>query len=669
MLKDFVYAHDYPYTNFHEMNLDWILEQMIELRSDMRNFVNQNTIKYADPIQWNITTQYEANTVVIEPNSGNAYISSEPVPAGVAISNEDYWSVIGNFSVLYESIKESIAAADDGSNITATEARAEGSLLWLNSKLYKVLSDISVGALYITSGTGQNLQEVTIEELIDSIITDVDDKIEELIDSIITDVDDKIEAIDDKIEAIDDKIEAIDDKMITPLMYGAAGDGVTDDTIAIQSTFNEGGGVIDLQNKTYLIGSVNIPDNIKVQNGKLLFNAAAESLIGNDKENITFSNVTIETAYREGTDANNIITWFPFEFIDSSNIRIVDCTLICRDCRAFGFINCNNVIISACHFVNVEGTGLTTVRCRDVIISNCHFAGENQHDRSWHMLDTYGKGGYVRGIIIEGCIFDKVHGCCIQFTSTPGQYNIIGAIVRNCEMINTGECCMKVDGVQAHVSIEGCLFDTTNYFGDSTSGYAISLGGQSGTAYDVAVRNSVIRNMTGYVISFSDTSAADRFELTDCNIEGCFRLGTTHDGSVRHLTISRNHISRTKIYFVDRTGTILSGSTRTICDNYFENFNDTTQLYLNAHYVLALNNVFYGSNAQDGSGVFDIGSCRDANISNNIFYCDSGMTNKYIVKARSIGRLFCNGNIVNAADGTVQDPSNVTTLYKYTITP
>lgn len=160
------FEHDYPYTNFHELNLNWILRQMIELRSDMRNFVNQNTIKYADPIQWNITTQYEGNTVVIEPISGNAYISSQPVPAGVPISNTDYWSVIGNFSILYESIKASIAAADDGSNINATETRAEGSLLWLNSKLYKVLSDISIGALYITSGTGQNLEEVTIEELL-----------------------------------------------------------------------------------------------------------------------------------------------------------------------------------------------------------------------------------------------------------------------------------------------------------------------------------------------------------------------------------------------------------------------------------------------------------------------------------------------------------------------
>ena len=33
------------------------------------DFVNLNTIKYADPIQWNITKQYETNTVVIDGNT------------------------------------------------------------------------------------------------------------------------------------------------------------------------------------------------------------------------------------------------------------------------------------------------------------------------------------------------------------------------------------------------------------------------------------------------------------------------------------------------------------------------------------------------------------------------------------------------------------------------
>ena len=76
-----LYAH-WPYTNFHELNLTWLLRRMKELTETVKNFVALNAIKYADPIQWDITTQYETNTVVINPIDGTAYISSQPVPAG-----------------------------------------------------------------------------------------------------------------------------------------------------------------------------------------------------------------------------------------------------------------------------------------------------------------------------------------------------------------------------------------------------------------------------------------------------------------------------------------------------------------------------------------------------------------------------------------------------------
>ena len=57
--------HRAPYTNFHDLNLDWIIEVLNEFNTKLTNFVSLATIKYADPIQWNITSQYEANTVVV----------------------------------------------------------------------------------------------------------------------------------------------------------------------------------------------------------------------------------------------------------------------------------------------------------------------------------------------------------------------------------------------------------------------------------------------------------------------------------------------------------------------------------------------------------------------------------------------------------------------------
>ena len=65
----------YPYINENDLNLDYLLLKLKSVETTLKNFIALNSIKYADPIQWNLTTQYQANTVVIEPNSGTAYIS------------------------------------------------------------------------------------------------------------------------------------------------------------------------------------------------------------------------------------------------------------------------------------------------------------------------------------------------------------------------------------------------------------------------------------------------------------------------------------------------------------------------------------------------------------------------------------------------------------------
>lgn len=51
-------------------------------------------IKFADPIYWDITKQYEPYTIVKD-EDGVGYLSKQPVPAGIAISNQEYWQSLG----------------------------------------------------------------------------------------------------------------------------------------------------------------------------------------------------------------------------------------------------------------------------------------------------------------------------------------------------------------------------------------------------------------------------------------------------------------------------------------------------------------------------------------------------------------------------------------------
>ena len=37
----------FPYTNFHDLNLDWIVQELEKLTGDVRDFISINAIKYA----------------------------------------------------------------------------------------------------------------------------------------------------------------------------------------------------------------------------------------------------------------------------------------------------------------------------------------------------------------------------------------------------------------------------------------------------------------------------------------------------------------------------------------------------------------------------------------------------------------------------------------------
>jgi len=105
-----MFFHNYPYSDAHELNLDWIIRQIKSLESEMKTFVSYASIKYANPILWNITSQYEQNTVVIDPATGDGYLSVAPVPIGISLSNTAYWTAIFNYEAR---IQDVIRLVDD----------------------------------------------------------------------------------------------------------------------------------------------------------------------------------------------------------------------------------------------------------------------------------------------------------------------------------------------------------------------------------------------------------------------------------------------------------------------------------------------------------------------------------------------------------------------------
>lgn len=165
-----MFAEKWPYTNFHELNLDWILDTLKKQDAAIADFISLNSITYADPIQWDITRQYPKNCVVVDKN-GDGYLSVQPVPVGVEIGNTDYWTKIGNFSELWSTVKLAITAADEGLKTTASADRAAGDLVWLNNTLYVCTTAITRGTEYGTNNTAKTTIDARLANLANAVNT------------------------------------------------------------------------------------------------------------------------------------------------------------------------------------------------------------------------------------------------------------------------------------------------------------------------------------------------------------------------------------------------------------------------------------------------------------------------------------------------------------------
>lgn len=140
----------------------------------MQQYIETSSISYADPIQWDITKQYPRNTVVVTVN-GDGYLSTQPVPIGIDIDNEDYWTKIGNFSELWGSVKLAITPIDEKLKTTASAARAVNDLVWLNNDLYVITKAMDVGTRYIE---GTNCKKTDIGEQLNDLNTNLNKKID-----------------------------------------------------------------------------------------------------------------------------------------------------------------------------------------------------------------------------------------------------------------------------------------------------------------------------------------------------------------------------------------------------------------------------------------------------------------------------------------------------------
>lgn len=498
-------TENFPYSNFHEMNLDWILAQVKKLEAKLTDFININTIKYANPITWSIVRQYEANTVVVDGLTGNAYISTRPVPVGVSINNTDYWTVIYNYQNLINKLEEQIAAANEKDSTTATAARAEGALVWLSDSLYRVTRAMLAGDQYILN---ENIEKITIEDVIANLAEYVDDEVEALTQAINI-VDGKtlpaggttgqilFKHSDDDYDGIWGNIPDPHNLFINVKDYGAVGDGETNDVEAFTEAFSE---CIRLYipSGTYLL---DMDDSIDISDITIYMDPDAIILV--NQALIPYGNVTIIG----GTIKTTTQYASPLKPGLNSFLTIKHTT------------------------IDVDASDATAIWTKgDVFVDSCIF---NLHNKANFGINC-DNSPYTQRVVVINSTFNNSYLNAIFVSNIETE--IRSCVFNNChsQSIPTGGGAIDIRprGINIHALIESCLISNT--VNSVASGIEIEDGGNfTAIGNIINCLYSGIANQNGTLVAINNI-------ITNGTVGGVFIKGATTDTTLIRNTLKQN---------------------------------------------------------------------------------------------------------------------------------
>ena len=510
----------YPNQNDEILNLDWILSTIDNLVKEVADFVTLNTIKYADPIQWNITTQYEKNTVVIDPITGSAYISTKPVPAGVGLNNTDYWNIIFTLDVI--SSNKNITLRDDANNMLATFESEIGDWLLWQGTLYVVTKDIEIGQAYVDD---YNIERATVEsfiklyigntlDYINTLVGDLDDlsttdksnivaAINEIVSSVITlvgDLDDLattdksnlVAAINEVLSTLSTKIgdlselptsdksslvaaiDEVNEKIPNILYvnvkdYGATGDGLTDDTAAFNAAITAAGNNsnIFVPAGRYLISGLSIP--------------TSTGIVGSGPQSILIC-----------VDNTKPVISYTVTNLDAINIRnlalLRSTPASSADTNAHGIKLASGSNGQGCLlenlFIRDQYHGIVTSATiagstmRDILVTDCYGDGYNFTEGTWYvynLLASKCNNGFIikpssapiAGFYLTGCTAYRTKNAGFMFDGTS--YGVYDVQLNNCVCSCTRGGGFKFYGSGANQNIMNCFSEYAGYADENKS--------------------------------------------------------------------------------------------------------------------------------------------------------------------------------------------------------
>lgn len=443
----------------------------------MQQYIETSSISYADPIQWDITKQYPRNTVVVTVN-GDGYLSTQPVPIGIDIDNEDYWTKIGNFSELWGSVKLAITPVDEKLKTTASAARAVNDLVWLNNDLYVITKAMDAGTRYIE---GTNCKKTNIGEQLNDLNTKVENN---------------KSSVDNSIEQINTNIENINANLNKKIDKDTVGN--LDQTVGgnMNQTVD---GNIDIHAKAFAITLQNAPGDHEAF--KVFGNSLTPVQIGSDAGTYLRGEVKSNMLIQK---YNDNFDWWPLTDLYNKVHKVA----IIGDNADFSTIPSSPVDIRTYQDLKMDGTDDITATI------NTH----TKNEPLFIPAGTYKVSGPLQlkhSLYGAGSSRDPARGTSdtiLQYTASPTAFGSQGVITVSGDDV-TGNIVIANLDITCSGMIGGIVFTTNKYTDNSI--YNVSINKVKSYGVYLQPANSTLNRycyMNNVMVwGFSDNTPVERW--------------------------------------------------------------------------------------------------------------------------------------------------------------
>lgn len=130
----------YPYSDSHELNLDWLIKTVKKCEKIVDDFTVFNKIVWSGT--WDASKSYTAWNIV-QDNDGNGYVSIQAVPANVNLTNTDYWVLVAEYDALYAAFNQRILDVEsDITTIQGDITNIQGDITNIQGDITNINADI-----------------------------------------------------------------------------------------------------------------------------------------------------------------------------------------------------------------------------------------------------------------------------------------------------------------------------------------------------------------------------------------------------------------------------------------------------------------------------------------------------------------------------------------------